>query len=351
MRSISAPLALVSWVAPSVAVAAPVWVGDFETNDLSQWSGTLNEEIDGVPYITVVSDVVAQGSYAGRVELHDDAVWPNGLRRVELHHTPDAGRTDEGATTYFAWSFYLPEALPADPDQSIGYWESDASYHNLFNWSIAGEQVTFVTRYPEYTMQWQADGVATAGVWHRIACRVLWSQDPEVGELDVWFDGEQVVTGAAVATLADGNSAFTQVGLLRGDLDFDDVPVIYIDDAVEGDSLEDVHPDPMPSGGDSSSSGSDTSVDDTGTTTLEGGDTTEGGGTTGNVDPSATAADDAPTTDPTTATASAGTGESTGAAQDDDDSTSGCGCGVATPDPAGFGLVGLILGLRRRRRA
>ncbi len=345
MRSLAAPVALVSWISPAVAAAAPVWVGDFETNDLSQWSGTLNETIDGVDYITVVSDVVAQGTYAGRIELHDDAVWPNGLRRVELHHSPAKGRTDEGATTYFAWSFYLPEPLPVDPSQSIGYWESDSSYQNLMNWSIAGEQITFATRFPDYTTQWQADGVATAGVWHRIACRVLWSEDPEIGEVDVWFDGEQVVTGAAVQTLADGNSTFTQVGLLRGDLDFDDVPVIYIDDAVEGDTLEDVHPDPMPPGGDTSSS---TSVGDGGSDTTDGGDTTGAADTTGNVDP--TAADDAPTTDPTTATASAGSSESSGtAAGTGDESESGCGC-TAAPGMGPWALFLVLLGIRPRFR-
>ena len=70
--------------------------------------------------------------------------------------------------------------------------------------------------------------------------RVLWSTDPDVGEVDVWFDGVQVVAGAHAATLADSNSAFVQFGLLRGDADFSDVPVIYVDDALEGASLAEV---------------------------------------------------------------------------------------------------------------
>ena len=46
---------------PTLAFAAPVWVGDFETNDLSQFDGLLNANVNGVDYITVVQDVVAQG--------------------------------------------------------------------------------------------------------------------------------------------------------------------------------------------------------------------------------------------------------------------------------------------------
>src|SRR5688500_14523360 len=94
----STAIALALTCSPAIAQAAPVWVGDFEGGDLSQWDGTLNGEVGGVDYITVAGDVVAEGAYAGRIELHDDAVWPNGLRRVELHYGPEPGRTGEGAT-------------------------------------------------------------------------------------------------------------------------------------------------------------------------------------------------------------------------------------------------------------
>src|SRR5215510_7956635 len=86
------------------ARAAPVWVGDFETNDLSQWDGALNDQ-----YISVVDSPVIQGMHASQIQLMNDALWPNGLHRVELHHSPAAGRTAEGAELYFAWSFYLPD--------------------------------------------------------------------------------------------------------------------------------------------------------------------------------------------------------------------------------------------------
>lgn len=43
------------------AAAAPVWVGDMETGDLSQWSYLLNAEVDGVPSAQVTGDPVFAG--------------------------------------------------------------------------------------------------------------------------------------------------------------------------------------------------------------------------------------------------------------------------------------------------
>ncbi|MBC8070570.1 MAG: heparin lyase I family protein, partial [Deltaproteobacteria bacterium] len=272
---------------PATVSAAPVWVGDFESGDLSQWDGSLNEEIGGVDYITVVGDVVVQGSSAGRIELHDDAVWPgNMLRRVELRHRPSRGRTDEGATVWFAWSFYLPEALSDEPGTTIGYWESAGSFQQMMAFNTHGQDIRFITQRPSFVEQWSGDGLLTPGEWHRIAMRVLWSTDEAVGEVEVWFDGEQVLAPTHTQTLADGNDHFTQLGLLRGNMDFDDVPVIYIDDVVEGDSIEDVHPALEPVGEDTGSSSSggeggtaaDTGVDSGGT----GGDGSST--TTGNAD-------------------------------------------------------------------
>lgn len=278
-------------------------------------------------------------------------MWGNGLKRVELQHGPEPARTAEGATTWFAWSFYVPETLSARPSQTIGYWESGNSYQQMMAFQVAGESISFATRRPMNVVQWEADGMVTAGQWHRIAMRILWSKTD--GEVDVWFDGEQVVTAAAAQTLADDNPHFTQVGLLRGQIEFEDVPVIFIDDAVEGDSYEDVHPELDPSGGTSTGGADETGPD------------TDGGDDVGETsDPSAseTSATTIGTTDPdATATASgtattaasttdAGSGETTGESAGGDDDAKGCACGAG----GGGSVIALpmmiaIAGRRRRR--
>jgi hypothetical protein len=74
----------------SVASAQVSWRGDFETGTTAQYNYLLNPTIMGRAYTTVVQDVVAAGRYGARIELHDDARWSNGLRRVEVQHAPQA---------------------------------------------------------------------------------------------------------------------------------------------------------------------------------------------------------------------------------------------------------------------
>lgn len=232
---------------PSLASAQEVWRGDFEAGDTLQWDGELNGSVSGEDRITIVGDPVAEGARAARIELTNDAVWPNGLKRVELHHDPAPGRTLEGSELFFAWSFLLPSTLPADPDQQIAYWETDVSYSQLMAFTVIGTDLRFSTNHPDWREHWRGTGVVTPGEWHRIAMHIVWSTDPATGIVDVWFDGEQVVLAAHAATLVDANPAFTQLGLLRGAVEFTDRPVIFVDDAVEGDSLESVRPEALSS--------------------------------------------------------------------------------------------------------
>lgn len=324
MRTLVARGIFVAVVTTSAAAAADVaWVGDFEDGTVDQWDGALNAQ-----NISVVTDPAAQGSYAAQITLTNDAVWPNGLKRVELHHGPDPARTAEGAQTFFAWSFYLPETLPTDPSAQIGYWESDQSYQQMMAFQVEGERITFATRRPQNQIHWDQDGAVTSGAWHRIAMRIFWSKDEAQGQVDVWFDGAQVVTGAQAQTLADDNPHFTQVGLLRGQVEFADSPVILIDDAVEGDTLEDVRPDALSQGTGGGGGGGATS-----------GNTTSGGATTG-AGPSSTSSTGSGT--------GAGTG---GASADGGDEDGGCrtsGRGDATALVL-LGALGLIVSRRRRR--
>lgn len=287
----AAALSALAIAAPTEAAAAPVWSGNFETDDLSQWSYVLNGE-----HISIVSDPVTEGKFAGHIQLTNDATWQNGLKRVELAHHPEAARTAEGAETYFAWSFQVPELLPEDPSQQIGYWESQNSYQQMMAFEVSGEHISFSTRKPQNKVQWEAGGKVTAGAWHRIAIHVKWSKDPGQGSVDVWFDGEQVVTSAGAQTLNDDNPHFTQIGLLRGAIEFQDSPIILLDDAVEGDTLEDVRPDAI---------------------TMEGGTGGAGGGGGGG------------------ATSGSGGSAAQGGTSGSGGSESGSGGSGAEPDPSG----------------
>ncbi|WP_437869744.1 polysaccharide lyase [Sorangium sp. So ce363] len=346
------------------ASAAPVWTGDFETGNLNQWNTTLNGE-----HISVVTSPVLQGTRAGRVQLTNDARWSNGIKRVELNHKPAAGRTAEGAQTYFAWSFYLPEALAADPPTQIGYWESENSYNQMMSFEVVGQHISFATRKPDNKVHWEADGAVTPGVWHRIALHIRWSTNPNQGSVDVWFDGKQVVTGGKAQTLADNNAHFTQIGLLRNPSEFTDSPVIVLDDAVEGDTLEDVRP-ALPSSGEGGAGGAGGSGGAGGAGGSGGADGSGGSGSTGTAGGGATGGSDgaggdvAPGPSASSSSSAASGAGSTGAgtggtdevevAEGDDGGCSFRAAGSpAAPAPmalAGLGLIAALASARRRER-
>lgn len=343
------------------ASAAPVWTGDFETGNLNQWNTTLNGE-----HISVVTSPVLQGTRAGKVQLTNDARWSNGIKRVELNHKPAAGRTAEGAQTYFAWSFYLPEALAADPPTQIGYWESENSYNQMMSFEVVGQHISFATRKPDNKVHWEADGAVTPGVWHRIALHIRWSTNSSQGSVDVWFDGKQVVTGGKAQTLADNNAHFTQIGLLRNPSEFTDSPVIVLDDAVEGDTLDDVRP-ALPSSGEGGAggaggaggSGGEGGSGGTGSTVGAGGDAAGGSGGSdgagGDVAPGPSASSSSSASSGAGST-SAGTG-GTDEVEADEGDDGGCSCRAAgspaAPTPmalTGLGLIAALAFARRRER-
>ena len=210
------------------------WRGDFETGDLSQWSYLLNPR-----GLSVVSSPVAEGRHAARVDINARDLWQNGLNRVELQYKPPPATLAEGRRSCFAWRFLLPSAL-SDARHQIGYWESYPSYKQIMSFEVRGQDIRFLTRMPAERVHWTAPGVVTPAVWHQIAVCAIWSTDPAVGAVDVWFDGAPVVARGAARTLWD-NPNFVQIGILR------DAPaapeVMLIDDAFEA---ADFAPAPRP---------------------------------------------------------------------------------------------------------
>jgi Polysaccharide lyase len=205
------------------------WRGNFETGDLLQWSYLLNPR-----GLSIVPTPAAEGKHAARVEIGPGDLWPNGLNRVEIEHKPPRATVAEGQRSCFAWKFFLPATL-SEARHQIGYWESTPSYRQIMSFEVRGQGIVFVTRLPTERVHWQAAGLVTPEVWHQVAMCTRWSTDATVGEVDVWFDKQQVVTRGAARTLWD-NPNFVHIGILR------DLPapteIMFLDDAMEGASLE-----------------------------------------------------------------------------------------------------------------
>lgn len=197
--------------------------------------------------IEVTDDVVLQGDHAGLIEITDDEahIWSNGLNRVEFRYAPGANATAEGQDFYFGWSFLLPELFTEDNHQ-IGYFESDQSWQQMMSFVVEGSTLSFVTRKPSHNLHWYTRELE-ANTWYDLSMHIHWSKDQSVGQVSVWFDGEQVVREKRVQTLNDDNAHFIQLGILRDTIETDES--IVIDNARQGSSIEDLLSTRVPESG------------------------------------------------------------------------------------------------------
>ena len=69
--------------------------------------------------------------------------------------------------------------------------------------------------------------------------KIVWARTAGNGRVSVWFDGQPVVEEAAAPTKPNGADLFIQMGFHR-DRSQAAVETIYIGDAIEGTSPEDV---------------------------------------------------------------------------------------------------------------
>lgn len=330
----------------SVANAAPEWEGDFETGDFSQWvlhpSNFGNQ--DGV---TVVQDVVHEGDYAARVELAPGDVAPGGLTRNELEYSPDPD-TFEGSERYYAIALRAGEEPFANDWHSLWYWEGNPVFSPVMSLNATGAQFQFRTILGTDQELWTAP--FTPGQWHEFVLHVLWSADPAVGFVELYYDGEVVVPVTGAQTMHGPQVPnFMHAGMLRSE-NIGVTEVLYIDAVRSGATLQDV----MPGADGGSDGGSDTSGDSDDDPSDDGNPGDDGDGTTGSSDAGpgdgADSEPDGGASDGTTGGTAGNDGGSDGSSAGSDDDDGGCSCrsSPAAPAPVWLGL-GLLAFTRRRR--
>lgn len=227
---LAAPVLALALAWTNSSDARETWRGDMETGTLGQWSYQLNGE-----GLSVADDVVLYGKHAAKVRITPENLWSNGLNRVELQRKPALELTQNGKQVYFGWSLYLPTALSAD-DHQLGYWETQETYTQVMSLHARGQDLSFNTNQPA-AEHWRGAGRLTPGVWHRVVFHVVWSDQADAGKVSLWFDGERVVDNVTARTYL-GQPAFIQIGILRDTIDA--VETLYLDEAFEGSSYEDV---------------------------------------------------------------------------------------------------------------
>ena len=217
----------------SPTFAKTLWKADFETGDTSQWHWIAN------PDASIASTECAfDGKYSGKIALSGEAkfLW-NGnasLNRSEFHYTPEKGSTHEGKESFYAFSFYLPEAFSSVGRHELGYWESDQTWQQMMRFNIDGEDFLFKATAQESPFWIEKNG-AKAGQWHKVAMHIYWSTDPKKGFAHVWLDGKNKGQHFFQTLPAKNTDMFNQLGILRNQQD--KVEVIYIDKVFATDNL------------------------------------------------------------------------------------------------------------------
>lgn len=240
MRRHLAAAALFCLVATQVH-ASVVWRGDFETDDLSQWSS-----VDGLTSrLTVVTSPVHQGSYALRTELRSGDFASNGNRNEVVRGVAET----EGMDRYYAWSTMFDASYPiANTWQVFTQWHhSGCCGSPPLEFDVNGETISLDRNPPPGngpTVElWSAPLVR--GVWHDFVMHVIWSSNPDLGFIELWYDGKKVIDGTAVQTLFPGMVNYLKQGLYR-DSSISAVGVVYHDGMTMGTTLADVAPQLVP---------------------------------------------------------------------------------------------------------
>jgi len=238
LRRLAAAAALC--LVASQARASVLWRGDFESNDLLQWSS-----VDGLTSrLTVVSSPVRQGSRALRVELRSGDIASNGNRN-ELVRT-DA--ETEGTDRYYAWSTMFDASYPiANTWQVFTQWHhSGCCGSPPLEFDVNGQTLSLDRNPPSNSgtvALWTTPLVR--GVWHDFVMHVVWSSNPDLGFIELWYDGQKAIDGKAVQTLFPGQVNYLKQGLYR-DASISAVGVVYHDGMTVGTTLADVAPQLVP---------------------------------------------------------------------------------------------------------
>jgi hypothetical protein len=245
-RTLAFALGFAALTASDPARATVVWTATMEKGDLSEWTsqtnGTIHLDAGVRTNILASTDRAYSGSYSCKVTVHPDDIYGMYLQdRADTKH--NSTLTGEGKDSWLSGYYFLPE--DAKTRNEIAFYETMMTSRNWMDLWIepktgGGTTVKFgiesnganLGSVLVWTGEWKV------GVWHQWAIHVHWSTDATKGLVDLWWDGQQVITGYKHKTKYDTNDMFFQTGLHRV-LTQPYTETIYFDDMIEADALAD----------------------------------------------------------------------------------------------------------------
>jgi MYXO-CTERM domain-containing protein len=219
---------------PALAWAGVVWRGDFETGTTSQYTRAQQMSADR---LQVVQSPVFQGRYAlkATVRQGDDPINSSGNRNELVYQ----GYEKEGSEYYYRWQVLFPQDYP-----SVKTWQVFTQWHHTgccgsppVEFFVYGEELRLTLT--DSVTPWKT--ALVRGQWQDFILRAKWSPDPAVGFVELWHNGQRVLSRYAHATMYPGDGIYLKLGLYRSDT-VQPVGVVYHDGFVQGTRLEDVLP-------------------------------------------------------------------------------------------------------------
>jgi hypothetical protein len=216
---------------PIVPTGPVLWQGDFETGDVSQWEMIQRVASDR---ITITQDPKRQGNYAARFEVRPGDNIGDTAPRAEL--AAFLGE-QEGEERYYRWFTYFDPNFPTEYEDefvTITQWRAVDESSDWGAFMVWGDEIAL----RRDGTRWSTE--LTKGVWHEFVYHVKWSPDPDVGFIELWYDGELVLPKFHIETMSgtpgNGVENYVKQGLYKAD----EIPtgVVYHDGFVSGTSLE-----------------------------------------------------------------------------------------------------------------
>jgi hypothetical protein len=214
---IARAIALLSLLGGASALANPVFVGDFEAGNLDQYSA-IDVHPGTTDRLTVVTDPVREGNYALKATVQPGDYVKLGARAELVVTSP---MFHEGEERWFHWHTLFPQDFQTSPRWHLFIQWHSGDFGVPLQFNLHGERLSFRVMGHQYDAQGQHDAgmLWTAplqrGEWMEFLLRVKFSADPKIGYVELWKDGEKVVTQTFHQTLYAGGSVYLKQGLYR----------------------------------------------------------------------------------------------------------------------------------------
>lgn len=238
---------------PFVASAEVLHRLGFE-NGKAEWTPYWNE-VASPDRLSVVQDPVMEGRYALKATVVPGDLVANGARAEVVLAGTRANYAYEGDELWYKWGTYFP----ADWEQEAK-WHVFTQWHQSLDYGMGSPPVAFcidkygymyLTRmsgYYDSLQQWDAGTLWRAplikGRWIEFVMHIKWSRDWNVGFIELWVDGVQVVPKTFTANLDSDGMVYMKQGLYR-DRTTSITQTVYHDGMIVATTKEDVMADSL----------------------------------------------------------------------------------------------------------